>query len=61
MLYIIGKDRDGNEDVRGWHVGMPLPDIKARVMTFQADGDELDVIMHALREREGRKHFTKEV
>lgn len=32
-----------------WHVGETLPIITARVVTFQADGDELEVILAALK------------
>lgn len=55
MLYIsyklpaVGGIR--NEKVLDWHIGNPVPDIgKARVVTFQADGHELEMIlavMHA--------------
>lgn len=34
-----------------WWVGMPLPeDVDARVVKFQADGHELEVIVKALKE-----------
>jgi hypothetical protein len=32
-----------------WHVGEPLPIIRERVVAFQADGDELEVIIAALQ------------
>lgn len=34
-----------------WHYGEPLPSdaLRARVVVFQADGDELDLILHALK------------
>ncbi|MND07946.1 hypothetical protein D3C83_302600 [compost metagenome] len=36
-------------DETGWQVGDKLPeDIKSAVMVFQADGDELDIIIEAL-------------
>jgi hypothetical protein len=34
-----------------WHVGEPLPELgTARVYKFQADGDELDVLLFALQD-----------
>lgn len=33
-----------------WHVGEPLPSLSARVISFQADGDELQVILDALNQ-----------
>jgi hypothetical protein len=50
MLYIsIG--RAYNEELGGieWHVGEALPEITGRVVTFQADGDELECIVNALK------------
>ena len=50
MLYIsIG--RAYNEELGGieWHVGEGIPDITGRVITFQADGDELECIVNALK------------
>lgn len=31
-----------------WHTGEPLPEV-GRVVTIQADGDELEVILNALK------------
>lgn len=47
MLYIKEhlKDAEANST---WHVGEPMPYIKARVVTFQADGDELNLILDAM-------------
>jgi len=44
MLY-IKDDEVGNTE---WHVGDPVPEIKSRVVTFQADGHELELILSAL-------------
>ena len=44
MLYI--KNAVGGQE---WHVGEPLPKVIGRVVTFQADGDELDFIIQALQ------------
>lgn len=54
MLYIIQKDRSGIIRENTWHVGQPLPHISRPVVTFQADGDELEVILKALRERSAK-------
>lgn len=35
---------------RTWHVGEPIPPLLGRVVTFQADGDELELILVAMRE-----------
>lgn len=31
-----------------WHVGEPIPEDLGRVVTFQADGDELEMILAAM-------------
>ena len=59
MLYLTWTDRTGVGPLgetgrkitreRSWHTGETLPPIGGRVVTFQADGDELDVILEALR------------
>lgn len=46
MLFI--KSDDGRRWGQSWHVGDPLPTIKGQVVQFQADGNELEVIMEAL-------------
>lgn len=44
-----------------WHVGEPLPTLEGRVITFQADGDELDVLLASLDRRyEFRKFVPSE-
>lgn len=51
MLYIMdGSTRDLKTKSYGWHVGETLPKLTAEMVTFQASGDELKVIMKALRE-----------
>lgn len=47
MLYIIEKGKKGKQ----WHVGETLPSITTKVVTFQADGDELEVIVEALKNK----------
>jgi len=51
MLYIT-RGWANSEPLSGieWHVGAPLPEITGRVITFQADGDELECILKALRD-----------
>lgn len=44
MMYINDRYYDLH-----WHIGEPVPALKARVVTFQADGDELDLILEAMR------------
>jgi len=44
MLWIKAKDGRGIE----WHVNEPVPDIRASVVEFQADGHELELILHAM-------------
>lgn len=44
-LYIDGK--------REWHVGEPVPRHLGRVVTFQADGDELDLFIDAMHASRG--------
>lgn len=48
MLYISFS---GFEVNREWHVGEPVPTIPSgtNVVKFQADGDELDLILSAMR------------
>ena len=58
MLYIDTKTRTGIQ----WHIGEPCPqfkDIDGRVFTFQADGDELHVILEAIRKRSNFNYTKK--
>lgn len=49
MLYIEYIDRDTHELVkREWHIYEPLPTFNARVVKFQADGDELETLLDAM-------------
>lgn len=47
MLLII----DGPRSTRThyWHFGEPVPRITNRVIIFHADGDELDLILRAMK------------
>lgn len=35
--------------VHEWHIGEPIPEIKSNVVLFQADGDELEMILEAMK------------
>lgn len=50
MLY-INEMHNGTSSQSTWHIGEPMPYISpaSRVITFQADGNELDVILEAIR------------
>lgn len=39
-----------------WHIGESLPEIKSKVVTFQADDDELEIILAALRKTRPSAH-----
>lgn len=45
MLYIT----QFKDEVTEWHVGEPIPEVTARVVTFQADSEELEVILTAIK------------
>ena len=47
-LYIISRAQKS----RDWHIGegMPYEDMQERVIIFQADGDELDMILRAMEQ-----------
>lgn len=51
MLYIMQNNgfTTNVPEEQQWHVGEPMPLIKARVVTFQADSDELEVIIEAIK------------
>ena len=54
MLYIrdgviAEPTTDAERAWKTWHTGDPVPKIKERVVTFQADGDELNLILAAMR------------
>lgn len=46
MLWI---KQHANDIATGWHLGDPVPEIRARVVTLQADGDELDCLLDAMK------------
>lgn len=48
MLYI---KEEGQDAMLPWHVGEPLPHLSRRVITFQADGEELELILDAMTMR----------
>jgi hypothetical protein len=51
MVYISeGAQPQAASPCRGWHIGEPLPKLTAKVITFQANGDELQLILSAMRE-----------
>jgi len=60
MLYIITQTNKEST----WHIGEPFPAVTGRVITFQADGDELELILNALRGRQdiidGTWQYTKD-
>ena len=43
---------------REWHVGEPVPKEFGRVVQFQADGDELDLIVDAMQASRGEHPTT---
>ena len=58
MLGIKGNDDRWYQ----WHVNEPLPEVHGPVITFEADGHELDLILIALRMTYGYDGtLTKEV
>lgn len=59
MLYISQVDKAGWPVRSGWHTGEPLPKIVGPVVTFQADGEELQVILGALRNCQGKEGKSK--
>jgi len=48
MLYITTNNQ-GFHGGQEWHVGEPWPTIRGSVVTFQADGHELQVMEDAMR------------
>lgn len=51
MMYIKEQSAHGTIAEQQWHIGEPMPYLSpaARVISFQADGEELDVILDAIR------------
>lgn len=48
MLGIKLKTSSGREFWFEWHIGEPIPEDIGRVVTFQADGDELNLFLDAM-------------
>lgn len=46
MLYFLNS---ATAAYPGWHIGDPIPFNLPRVVLLQADGDELDLILEALK------------
>ena len=38
----------GEMEEHCWHIGEPVPAMAGKIMIFQADGDELDLILRAM-------------
>ena len=59
MMYIVeGARLVDSGKVYEWHIGEPVPPIESKVVIFQADGDELYLILKKMRQvaqKEGRK------
>ena len=51
MLRLEYIDANGNTHSRSWHYSEPVPEeyFRARVLKITADGDELDLLSHAIR------------
>lgn len=51
MMYVIQAAHAAiKQEIVEWHLGEPIPEAaKDRVVTFQADGDELEMILAAMR------------
>jgi len=57
MLYIMDKVSI-EADAQTWHVGEPMPLFKHRVIYFQADGEELAVIIEAIKKHSAIGHVV---
>jgi hypothetical protein len=51
----------GMPQQREWHYGEPLPRMDARVVVLQADGDELELIIDALKKTRSIPTIAAEV
>jgi len=51
MLRIEYTDANGNTHFRSWHYSEPLPEeyLSQRVLKITGDGDELDLLVAAIR------------
>lgn len=56
-LYIQGEKKGSPIE---WFIGQPLPLVKGRMLTFQADGEELLMITKAMFDTTRRKDGQKE-
>ena len=65
MLRIRGwqnEERETEDSVLEWHLGEPVPNF-ARIVSFAADGDELELFAQAMRATEDVVHgvaYTKQ-
>jgi len=63
-MFITWEDK-GNERIkrrRQWHLGESIPNLDAYVVNFQADGDELNLILNAMQATytdSSRVHYRK--
>jgi hypothetical protein len=48
FISYIGKNE--RPVIKGWHINEPVPYVKGCVVTFQADGDELDYLQKCIKE-----------
>lgn len=58
MMYI---NQAGIYRGQGWHIGQPMPVINSRVVTFQCDGDELDVVLAAIKAASSKSLAEQEI
>ena len=51
MLYIQDVSSGIKRAIREWHIGDPMPFVPptTRIMSFQADGEELKLILSAMK------------
>jgi hypothetical protein len=56
MLYI--QDMYTDEWIT-WHYSEPVPVVNSKVVAFQADGDELELILNAMRATNPKNKLTQ--
>lgn len=61
MLYVKKGVFESLDRVEGWHTGETMPMVRGPVVSFQADGDELEVILAALRQAARKEPVVLEV
>jgi hypothetical protein len=49
-MYITYHRKDGRKVVKSWHINEPVPKVEGYVVTFQADGDELNFLLAAMEQ-----------